>query len=42
MSSKIGSYSTPGAGGRTDISDSSIKIYDGNGALRVRIGNLAN
>jgi len=42
VSPKIGNYSTAGSGGRTDLNDSGMRIYDGNGAMRVRIGNLAN
>lgn len=36
----IGTFTTIGTGGKTIISGAAIKIYDGSGALRVRIGDL--
>lgn len=40
IGSRLGTFSTAGTA-RTELSDNGIKIFDGNGNLRVRIGNLS-
>lgn len=40
LTTSIGTLRARTGGGRTEIADDIIRVYDGNGALRVRIGNL--
>lgn len=41
ITATIGTLRTSTTGGRTEISDNVIKVFDGTGTLRVKIGNLA-
>lgn len=41
INSKIGNFSTAGTGGKMDLNDNGIKVFDGGNALMIRIGNTS-